>query len=81
MLNTTLRSARGTYADQGECYRPWWKTAFQIINCFIISLACVSWETHNLQRFLRPGGGGGVPYIGYMGMCGAKGYVFSAVLV
>ena len=29
-----------------------------------------------------PGGGGGVlPYMGYMGMCGPKGYGFSAVLV
>ena len=29
-----------------------------------------------------PGGGGGVlPYMGYIGMCGAKGYGFSAVLV
>ena len=32
----------------------------------------------NLQT---PGGGGGVlPYMGYIGMCGAKGYGFSAVL-
>ena len=30
-----------------------------------------------------PGGGGGgvLPYMGYIGMCGAKGYGFSAVLV
>ena len=29
-----------------------------------------------------PGGGGGVlPYMGYIGMCGPKGYGFSAVLV
>ena len=27
------------------------------------------------------GGGGVLPYIGYIGMCGAKGYGFSAVLV
>ena len=45
----------------------------------LISLACVSSETHNLQRVFRPGGV--VPYIGYMGMRGAKGYGFSAVLV
>ena len=45
--------------------------------CFI-SLACVSSETHNLRRVFRPGVGGKgvVPYIGYMDMCGAKGYVF-----
>ena len=30
----------------------------------------------------RGGGGGGVlPYMGYIGMCGPKGYGFSAVLV
>ena len=36
-----------------------------------------------LERFRFPGwGGGGVlPYIGYIGMCGPKGYGFSAVLV
>ena len=29
-----------------------------------------------------PGRGGGVlPYMGYIGMCGTKGYVFAAVLV
>ena len=30
-----------------------------------------------------PGGGGGgvLPYMGYIGMCGPKGYGFSAVLV
>ena len=27
------------------------------------------------------GGGGVLPYMGYIGMCGAKGYGFSAVLV
>ena len=32
---------------------------------------------------LSPGGGGGgvLPYMGYIGMCGPKGYGFSAVLV
>ena len=48
----------------------------------LISLACVSSETHNLQCVFRPPRGGGeAPYIGYMGMRGAKGYGFSAVLV
>ena len=46
----------------------------------LISLACVSRETHNLQRVFRARGGV-VPYIAYMGMRGAKGYSFSAVLV
>ena len=39
-----------------------------------ISLACVSSETHNLQRAFRPGGI--VPYIGYIGLCRAKGFGF-----
>ena len=30
---------------------------------------------------LKPGGGGVLPYMGYIGMCGPKGYGFSAVLV
>ena len=30
---------------------------------------------------LEPGGGGVLPYMGYIGMCGPKGYGFSAVLV
>ena len=31
---------------------------------------------------ILPGGGGGIlPYMGYIGMCGPKGYGFSAVLV
>ena len=29
----------------------------------------------------REGGGGVLPYMGYIGMCGAKGYGFSAALV
>ena len=29
----------------------------------------------------NPGGGGVLPYMGYIGMCGFKGYGFSAVLV
>ena len=45
----------------------------------IISLACVSSETHNLQSVFRPGGV--VPYIGYVAMCRAQGYGFLAVLV
>ena len=45
----------------------------------VISIACVSNETHNLQRVFRPRGV--LPYIGYINMCGAKWYVFLAVLV
>ena len=45
----------------------------------LVSFACVSSGTHNLQRVFRPGGV--VPYIGYIGMCRAKGYVFLGVLV
>ena len=49
-----------------------WRAKNELIQQFnisyIISLACVSSETHNLQRFFRPRGwGGGVlPYIGYI---------------
>ena len=36
----------------------------------------------DFARHQHPGGGGGVlPYMGYIGMCGPKGYGFSAVLV
>ena len=38
----------------------------------VISLACVSSETHTMQRVFRPRGV--LPYIGYIGMCGAKGF-------
>ena len=31
--------------------------------------------------FAQPPGGGVLPYMGYIGMCGPKGYCFSAVLV
>ena len=41
----------------------------------LISLACVSSETHNLQRVFRPGAV--VPYIGCIGMCRAKRCFFS----
>ena len=50
----------------------------------IISLACVSSEWIIIcNAFFTPKGGGGgvVPYIRYVGMCGAKGYGFLAVLV
>ena len=42
-----------------------------------ISLACVSSETHHLQRVFRPGGGVR-PHIGYISTCSAapKGMVF-----
>ena len=48
---------------------------------FFITLACVSSETHNLQRVFRPGGGGVLPYMGYIGMYGAKGFGVLAFLV
>ena len=37
----------------------------------------------SLKRLLisYPGGGGVLPYMGYIGMCDPKGYGFSAVLV
>ena len=33
------------------------------------------------RTVLIPRGGGVLPYMGYIGMCGPKGYGFSAVLV
>ena len=44
-----------------------------------ITLACVSSETHNLQRVFRPVGV--FPFMGCIGMFGAKGYGFLTVLV
>ena len=43
-----------------------------------ISLACVSSETHDLQRVFRPRGGGELPHKGYISTCSAapKGMVF-----
>ena len=39
-------------------------------------------NTRAAARGRRKGGGGGVlPYMGYIGMCGPKGLAFSAVLV
>ena len=51
-------------------------TRFNQSEC-VISLAWVSSEIHNLRSVFRPKGGGGVvPYIGYVGMRSAKGYGF-----
>ena len=49
----------------------------------LIGSSCVSSETHNLQRVFSVTGLGGavVPFIGYVGMCQAKGYGFLAILV
>ena len=37
-------------------------------------------DKYNKHKILSPGGGGVNPYIGYIGMCRAKGYGFLAVL-
>ena len=42
----------------------------------LIFLIKLRWPKSN-----SPGGGGVLPYMGYIGMCGPKGYGFSAVLV
>ena len=50
---------------------------YKFILARALLVACVSSETHNLQRAFRPGGregGGGV--FGYIGMRHPKGYVF-----
>ena len=61
------------------------------IYCFPLEISrhCISFEwlifnnnTHWPLSLLAPPGGGRVlPYMGYIGMCGLKGYGFSAVLV
>ena len=38
-------------------------------------------QKQHATRLTDPRGGGVLPYIGYIGMCGPKGYGFSAVLV
>ena len=51
---------------------------------FIVCLFFMLWEADLLvvAPIAVPRGGGGVlPYMGYIGMCGPKGYGFSAVLV
>ena len=47
-------------------------TKYDLLAEGFFMLACVSIETHNLQRSFRPRGARGV--VPYMGMCGAKGY-------
>ena len=39
------------------------------------------WRRAGPQGSFFPGGGGVLPYMGYIGMCGPKGYGFSAVSV
>ena len=41
----------------------------------------VSRQLYMYSVFVPRGGGGVLPYMGYIGMCGPKGYGFSAVLV
>ena len=46
-------------------------------------LSIFKYFCHEIGQFQStgPGGGGVLPYMGYTGMCGPKGYGFSAVLV
>ena len=48
--------------------------------CFIVSIPCHGIRSSRHQG-LSPPGGGVLPYMGYIGMSGPKGYGFSAVLV
>ena len=52
---------------------------------FTVKRACYTNAKLNLYKpAIMPysrGGGGALPYMGYIGMCGPKGYGFSAVLV
>ena len=46
----------------------------------ISSLSLLTLKGDSL-KYPYPGGGGVLPYIGYIGMCGTKGYGFLAILV
>ena len=48
---------------------------------FIILARGLKLDKQNVAGRVIPGGGGVLPYMGYIGMCGPKGYGFSAVLV
>ena len=55
---------------------------YSIFMCFIYGLEEKKSQNQKLSLpFARGGGGGVLPYMGYIGMCGPKGYSFSAVLV
>jgi len=50
--------------------------------CAAVSGCILSTAECKKLVYLMPEGGGGVlPYMGHVGMCGPKGYDFSAVLV
>ena len=52
------------------------------VDSFLLSLHLASGKMETNLAFHIPGGGGGVlPYMGYIGMCSVKGYGFSAALV
>ena len=54
---------------------------FPLCLLFVIPQNIQSIQTRLISLVCHPGGGGGVlPYMGYIGMCGPKGYGFSAVL-
>ena len=46
-----------------------------------LNLAASTVSRRNLKTRFTPGEGGVLPYMGYIGMCGPKGYGFSAILV
>ena len=52
-----------------------------MVACFCKSSSMLSADNVRVQNARLGGGGGVLPYIGYIGMCGHKGYGFSAVLV
>ena len=57
-----------------------------LLACMVSVLDCpgssLGWGHHVVFLSKTPWGGEGVlPYMGYIGMCGPKGYGFSAVLV
>ena len=64
-MNSALVGLKNYSADLGGCYPPWPSPqGITPSSMCLISLACVSSETHNLQPVFRPRegeGGGGSP--------------------
>ena len=87
-LQTTveLKSGEATIRDKNDERRAISRT-IQMHNLHFFSYAWAAAETVNLELASIatqddvPPGGGVLPYMGYIGMCGPIGYGFSAVLV
>ena len=67
--------------------RRWCEQAIYGLSCHFTSIrefldgSLANLRLCDTERMTSSRGGGGLPYMGYIGMCGPKGYGFSAVLV